>query len=93
MDLEYAKRLMENDTFSVIVGKVNNSEINTMYFHVFKNNRDGTYTTFREYYRGSTYSCFWVERKRHNFVPVTLTRNELLEKFKDCEFMDATSPY
>ena len=86
--------VINNDKFAVITGRVDNSDIvHTMYFYAFENNHDGTYTTFTEYYRGCTYSCFWVERKRRNFVAETYTREELIEKFKDCECMDDTSPY
>ena len=83
--------IIEKDAFSVTAGKVNNSEIGILHFYVFRNNHDGTYTSVNEYYRGSTYTSFWAWA--YWVTPQTYTRDDLLERFKDCEFTDKTSPY
>lgn len=83
--------IIEKDTFSVTAGRVNNSEIGILRFYACRNNHDGTYTTIKEYYRGSTYTSFWV--RDHRFTPQTFTRDGLLTRFKGCEFADETSPY
>ena len=82
---------IKRNTFSIVVGKVNNSAIRMLRFYVFRNNHDGTYTSVKGYHRGSTYTSFWVRDNR--FTPRTYTAGDLLERFNGCEFMDETSPY
>lgn len=83
--------IIKKDTFSVTTGRVDNSRISLMRFYVFRSNRDGTFTAVKGYHRGSTYTSFWVQSRK--FTPQTFTRTDLLERFKDCEFTDETSPY
>lgn len=83
--------IIKRDTFSVTAGRVDNSRISTMRFYVFRNNRNGTFTAVKGYYRGSTYSSFWV--RDYRFTPQTYTADDLLERFKGCLFADDTSPY
>lgn len=83
--------IIKTDTFSVVTGRVNNSEIGIMRFYVLRNNHDNAYTSVKGYHRGSTYSSFWVRSR--GFAPQTYTRDDLLERFKGCEFASETSPY